>query len=79
MLVQANRKDLLVVGFCSQIGSRKHLQVLVDARLATLEPKGRDVLVTLDTAQLERAQAFIAELESRWDARLEALRRFVEE
>jgi len=60
-------------------GARKHLQVLVDAKLVSLEPKGRDVLVKLDAATLERAKAFIAELELQWDRRLEALRRFVEE
>ncbi len=63
----------------SRQGARKHLQVLVDAKLATLEPKGRDVLVTLDAAQLDRARDFIAELEKRWDTRLDALRKLVEE
>jgi DNA-binding transcriptional ArsR family regulator len=58
--------------------ARKHLQVLVDAKLAALEPKGRDVIVTLDPLVLEQARAHIAELERRWDRRLEALRRFVE-
>lgn len=60
-------------------GARKHLQVLVDVDLVRLEPKGRDVMVELDAATLVKAKAFIAELEKRWDMRLEALRRFVEE
>jgi DNA-binding transcriptional ArsR family regulator len=60
-------------------GARKHLQVLVDARMVTLQPKGRDVLVQLETAALEEAKTYIAELERRWDQRLDALRRFVEE
>lgn len=59
-------------------GARKHLQVLVDARLVWLQPKGRDVFVHLEPNQLEQARAFIADLERQWDVRLEALRRFVE-
>jgi len=60
-------------------GARKHLQVLVDAKLVVLEPRGREVHVRLETGALERAKAFIAGLERQWDRRLEALRRFVEE
>jgi len=60
-------------------GARKHLQVLVDARLAALEPSGRDVLVRLDAEALEPARAYIAEIERQWDKRLEALRKYVEE
>lgn len=60
-------------------GARKHLQVLVDADLVRLAPKGRDVMVELDAETLVKAKAFIAELEKRWDMRLEALRKFVEE
>ena len=60
-------------------GARKHLQVLADARVVALQPEGRDVLVSLEPESLDQAKLFIAELESRWDARLDALRRFVEE
>jgi len=60
-------------------GARKHLQVLVNANLVALEPKGRDVLVRLETTTLDQAKAFIAQLEQQWDKRLDALRRFVEE
>ena len=60
-------------------GARKHLQVLVKAKMVSLEPKGRDVLVHLTPEALDQAKAFITELERRWDARLDALRRFVEE
>ena len=59
-------------------GARKHLQVLVDANIVKLEPKGRDVYVRIDTGALDDAKAFIAEVEKRWDSRLEALRQFVE-
>jgi len=60
-------------------GARKHLQVLVEAKMVSLEPKGRDVLVHLAPERLDAAKAFIGELERRWDMRLEALRKFVEE
>lgn len=60
-------------------GARKHLQVLVDAHLVTLAPKGRDTMVELDPQTLDKAKAFIAELEARWDTRLDALRQYLEE
>ena len=34
-------------------GARKHLQVLADAGLVTLQPKGREVAVELDLETLE--------------------------
>ena len=59
-------------------GARKHLQVLVSARIVPLEPKGRDVYVLLAPERLDEARAFIAELEAKWDSRLDALKKFVE-
>jgi len=59
-------------------GARKHLQVLTDAKLIILEPKGRETEVRLQRDSLDTARAFISELERRWDRRLEALRNFVE-
>ena len=60
-------------------GVRRHLQVLADAELLYLEPKGRDVMVRLNPATLEKAKKMIAKLEQLWDKRLEALKNFVEE
>lgn len=60
-------------------GTRKHLQVLADAGLITLKPKGRDTAVNLDRAGLELGKAFFAEIEFRWDNRLEALRHIVDD
>ena len=60
-------------------GARKHLQILADAHLIILEPKGRDTGVRLDRETLEQGRAFIAELERRWDMRLEALRHFLDD
>ena len=62
----------------SRQGARKHLQVLVNARLVALQPKGREAQVRLETAALEPARAFLARLERQWDRRLEALRAYVE-
>jgi len=59
-------------------GARKHLQVLVDAKLVVLEPRGREVHVQLETGALDRARSFLARLERKWDQRLEALRRSLE-
>lgn len=59
-------------------GARKHLQVLVDARLAVLEPHGREVHVQLRPEGLDPVRAFLDKLERQWDRRLSALKRFVE-
>lgn len=63
----------------SRQGIRKHLQVLAEAKIIRLEPKGRDTQVALEKQALEQAKAFIAELELQWDKRLESLRHFVDE
>jgi DNA-binding transcriptional ArsR family regulator len=59
-------------------GVRKHLQVLVDAKVAELQPRGREVYVQLSPAALGSARSFIDKLERQWDRRLLALKRFVE-
>lgn len=63
----------------SRQGIRKHLQVLADAQLIKLMPKGRDTQVQLEKRSLEQAKAYIAQIEAQWDTRLSALRDFVEE
>jgi len=63
----------------SRQGARKHLQILADAKIISLKPRGRDVDIQLEPATLDQAKAFIAELERRWDERLEALRRLVDD
>jgi DNA-binding transcriptional ArsR family regulator len=60
-------------------GARKHLQVLANANVVALHPEGRDVLVSLEPEALDHVKEFIAELERRWDTRLDALKKFVEE
>ncbi len=59
-------------------GARKHLQVLADANLIKLQPSGRTTTIALEPASLKAASTFIADLESKWDTRLEALRNFVD-
>ena len=59
-------------------GARKHLQILADADLIFLETHGRETKVRLNRQSLEEGRAFIAEMERRWDVRLEALRQFVD-
>lgn len=63
----------------SRQAARKHLQVLADAEVVSLAPKGRDTIVRLELAKLDEGRAFISEIEQLWDQRLEALRRFVDE
>lgn len=63
----------------SRQNARKHLQILADTQLIRLQPKGRDTAVNLDRERLDQGRAFIAEIERKWDTRLENLRRFVEE
>lgn len=60
-------------------GARKHLQVLADAKVVVLEPKGREVHVRLDSEQIGHVRAFFERLEKQWDRRLEALKRALEE
>ena len=62
----------------SRQGARKHLQILVDSKLVTLETKGRDTQVLLNKKKLDEGRAFIADLEKQWDLRLDALKRLVE-
>jgi DNA-binding transcriptional ArsR family regulator len=59
-------------------GARKHVQILSDAKLITLEPQGRDTTVQLNPKTLEQGKKFIEHLEHQWEKRLESLRRFVD-
>ena len=46
----------------SRQGIRKHLQILAEANIIRLQPKGRDTSVQLERQTLEQARTFIAEL-----------------
>lgn len=60
-------------------GARKHLQLLADAKVISLHKKGRDTEVRLLRDTLDQGRAFIADLERKWDMRLDALKKFVED
>jgi len=62
----------------SRQGARKHLQILVDSNLIILETKGRETTVHLNRKELKKGSTFLQELEKKWDLRLEALRRTLE-
>jgi DNA-binding transcriptional ArsR family regulator len=60
-------------------GARRHVQVLVEARLIRLRPVGRETWVELDSNTLLQAKAFIDRLEKQWDIQLQSLKKSVEE
>jgi DNA-binding transcriptional ArsR family regulator len=62
----------------SRQGVRKHIQILADANVIKLIQQGRTTLVQLDQQTLDKGKQFIAELEQRWEKRLENLKNFVE-
>lgn len=59
-------------------GARRQLQVLVDAGLVVLEPKGREVYASLEPGALSAMHQMVEELSRRWERRLDALKRHVE-
>ena len=63
----------------SRQGARKHLQILADAKLVKMEPKGREMSVILQKSELKRAGQCIADLEKKWDVRLEKLKNILEQ
>ena len=62
----------------SRQGARKHLQLLAEAELVNFSIRGRETHVALNRKTLEQGKFFIAQMEQAWDARLEALKQFVE-
>ena len=62
----------------SRQGARQHLQVLADAELVSLHPQGREVWIELESERLAEAKRFIEKLEREWDARLDVLKRNIE-
>ncbi|MBS1706205.1 MAG: helix-turn-helix domain-containing protein [Armatimonadetes bacterium] len=69
----------LIQGFpATRQGMRRHLQVLEEAEIIVLEPHGRDVRVRLNPESIEVGQSYLAAISQRWDAKLQALKAFVE-
>jgi DNA-binding transcriptional ArsR family regulator len=56
----------------------KHLVVLEAAGLVSRRKKGRDVLFRVETARLDAATRAMSELASRWDQRLDSIKRLAE-
>jgi DNA-binding transcriptional ArsR family regulator len=59
-------------------GFMKHLRILEDAGLVEREKAGRVVTCTLSAEPLRDAAAWIAHYRQFWDARLDALARYLE-
>ncbi len=56
----------------------RHLRVLREAGLVTVETHGRERWYSLSPAALNDAQAWLEEVEGMWGAALQSLKRFVE-
>jgi ArsR family transcriptional regulator, cadmium/lead-responsive transcriptional repressor len=56
----------------------KHLVVLEEAGLVSRRKQGRDVLFRVDDRRLDQASRAMADVASRWDRRLDAIKRLAE-
>ena len=56
----------------------KHLVVLEEAGLVSRRKQGRDVLFQVESGRLDQATRAMAELASRWDRRLDSIKRLAE-
>lgn len=56
----------------------KHLVVLEEAGLVSRRKQGRDVLFAVDHGRLDAATRALADQASRWDRRLDAIKRLAE-
>ncbi|MDA8045821.1 MAG: metalloregulator ArsR/SmtB family transcription factor [Actinomycetota bacterium] len=56
----------------------KHLVVLEEAGLVSRRKQGRDVLFGVDGGRLDEATRALADQASRWDRRLDAIKRLAE-
>ena len=56
----------------------KHLVVLEEVGLVGRRKQGRDVLFRVDDRRLDQATRAMADLASRWDRRLDAIKRIAE-
>jgi DNA-binding transcriptional ArsR family regulator len=57
----------------------KHLEVLADAGLVTDRRNGRERIYALDSAPLDDARAYLAQVSDQWDRAIARLKALVEE
>ena len=75
---EATASDLAaLVPFTRQAVS-KHLLVLESAGLVSRRKQGRDVLFRVEIARLDEATRAMSDLASRWDRRLDSIKRLAE-
>ena len=56
----------------------KHLVVLEEAGLVSRRKQGRDVLFRVESSRLDQATRAMADLATRWDRRLDSIKRLAE-
>lgn len=59
-------------------GVRRHLDLLEEAGLIQVVHKGREALLSVNPEPISCARGTLQEMEERWDQKLMALKRFVE-
>ncbi|MEM7335915.1 MAG: metalloregulator ArsR/SmtB family transcription factor [Chloroflexota bacterium] len=59
-------------------GISKHLRILLDANLVQVRQQGRDKLYHLQPEQLREATAWINNIQSQWDRRLQTLSTYLD-
>lgn len=60
-------------------GVSKHLRLLEDAGLVASERDGRDRLWRMEAARLAELSRMLERISAQWDARIDRLRKFVED
>ena len=63
----------------SRQGVSKHLNILSEADLVTIQQRGRDKFYHLTPEPLEAASVWMSAIAARWDERLSALRDLLDE
>lgn len=62
----------------SRQGGRKHLQVLSEANIVLLEPKGREVMVRVNSDAITLSIKYLRAVEQSWARRLQRLKKLAE-
>lgn len=84
MILRLSAGEALTVGALSdglpvtRQGARKHIQVLVDSRVVSLQQEGRTVKATLNKDTILSMREWMSSLEQAWSTRLNKLKSYVE-